>query len=67
MTTYKVSKTDNDEYPYNVQMITDGFYTGNGKFCRSMEEVDVYLKSFGISPKSSKVSMADEMGKGGVL
>ena len=49
--TYRLSK-GTEERPFDVQIIVNGVFTGNGMFCKSMQEVEQYLKSFGISTKS---------------
>ena len=51
MNTYKILKTDMEEFPYNVKILTqlsDGrwWYCGNGKFCRNMDEVKATIKKY---------------------
>ena len=41
---YKVVSTENPEYPFNVQKITSGYYSGNGKFCKDIDEVKEYVE-----------------------
>lgn len=41
----RIVKSENSEYPYNVQILTsvDGKnwnYCGNGKFCKTLEEAE---------------------------
>ena len=40
---YRIRKTENMEYPYNVQVLVDGIYCGNGRFCRSLEEARDFI------------------------
>ena len=42
MNDYKITKQE--EY-YNVQIITNGYYCGNGKYCKSLKEAEDYLKN----------------------
>lgn len=48
MTKIEIIKTDNAEYPYNARIFVsvDGgstwFYTGNGRFFRSIDEVKTW-------------------------
>ena len=47
---FKIIKTGNLEYPFNVQRWTKSnggyFYTGVGLYCRNLEEVKAYCRSF---------------------
>ena len=43
----KIVTTENVEYPYNVQIWTsvdgnDWYYSGNGKFCKTLEEAESF-------------------------
>lgn len=31
-------------YKYNVQILIDGYYYGNGKFCKNIKEVNEYIE-----------------------
>ena len=42
---YRITKTENSEYPYNVQVLADGTYCGNGRFCRSLDEAMEYIRA----------------------
>ena len=33
----------NEEYPYNVQCYIDGWYSGYGKFFKTLKEAEMYL------------------------
>ena len=47
---FKIIKTDNKDYPFNVQRWTKSgnrfFYAGIGRFCRDLKEVKEYCRSF---------------------
>lgn len=32
------------EYPYNVHIITNGYYAGVGRFCRTVDEAGEWLE-----------------------
>lgn len=36
---------NNGEYKYNVQVLYNGVYSGNGKFFRTREEAEEYSKT----------------------
>jgi len=31
------------DYPYNVHIITNGYYCGVGRFCKTLEEAERYI------------------------
>lgn len=47
---FKIIKTGNKEYPFNVQRWTKSrggyFYAGVGLYCRNLAEVKAYCRSF---------------------
>ena len=47
MTTTKIieGNWNNGEYKYNVQIIYNGTYAGNGRFFRTREDAEAYSKS----------------------
>lgn len=47
MTTTKIiqGNWNNGEYKYNVQVLYNGLYSGNGKFFRTREEAEAYSKT----------------------
>lgn len=48
MIKFKVNKTSNAEYPYNVQVLKvyrgREVYSGEGRFCHDMKEVKEYME-----------------------
>lgn len=43
--TYKIEKTSNEEFPLNVKILINGFYCGNGRFCKNKDEAIEYINS----------------------
>lgn len=43
--TYKIEKTSNEEFPLNVKILINGFYFGNGRFCKNKDEAIEYINS----------------------
>lgn len=52
---YKVVSTENPEYPFNVQKITSGYYSGNGKFCKDIDEVKEYVEGEHLNEITDKI------------
>ena len=66
--TYKVEKTSNEEFPLNVKILINGFYCGNGRFCKNKDEAIEYINSdkfdrvvelFDTASKSRKLELGD--------
>lgn len=43
---YKVVHSSYPDYPFNVQVITDGYYSGNGKFCKDIDAVKDFVEKW---------------------
>ena len=47
---FKIFKTENKDYPFNVQRWTKSrgcfYYSGVGLYCRDLTEVKAYCRSF---------------------
>lgn len=44
----------NGEFKYNVQVLYNGTYSGNGKFCKTREEAEEYIKTIKAIKEANK-------------
>ena len=42
-------------YKYNIQIITTGYYTGNGRYCKTWDEVIETCKYWNVELKDIKI------------
>lgn len=51
-TSFKVQKFDKHPFGfnYNVQVFNDGVYAGQGRFCKTMDEVNKFKKNMKLEP-----------------
>lgn len=42
---FSVCPTQNVKYPFNVQLIVNGYYCGTGKFCENLDDIKTFIES----------------------